>query len=75
MKRTSLLVTGAALAVLVSAGGVGIRVWRGSVGEVVAAGPVPELSSQSPERWVNGAPVSLAGARGDVVFVEGWSPG
>jgi hypothetical protein len=44
-----------------------------ALGGAIAAKPVPELPADA-NRWVNGAPVTLAGARGEVVFVEGWHP-
>lgn len=33
----------------------------------------PEFASQSPERWVNTAPISAASLRGKVVLVEIWT--
>ena len=40
---------------------------------VTAVGEVPpEFPSIDPNRWVNGAPTTLASARGDVVLVESW---
>jgi hypothetical protein len=73
MKRG--IIAAVALGVLVVAGGVGFRVYRGDVGSVSAAAPVPEFSTLDADRWANGAPTSLASAKGEVVFVEGWSPG
>jgi hypothetical protein len=36
-------------------------------------GPIaPEFGSLEPSSWVNGAPMSLAGARGSVVLIEAW---
>jgi hypothetical protein len=35
---------------------------------------VPEFTSLDVGRWVNGAPVSLAGARGEVLLIEAWHP-
>jgi hypothetical protein len=32
----------------------------------------PEFPSTDPSRWVNGAPFTLASARGSVVLVESW---
>jgi len=60
---------------LLCAGAVGFRVLRGSVGEVMSSAPLPEFPTLEAARWANGAPVSLASAKGGVVFVEGWSPG
>lgn len=44
-----------------------------SLGGSIEAKVVPELPADA-SRWVNGAPVTLAGARGEVIFVEGWHP-
>lgn len=52
---------------------------RGPAGATTALGgslvakEVPELPADA-SRWLNGAPVSLAGARGEVLFFEGWHP-
>lgn len=79
MRRAPLIAVAGLLA-LVVAGGVGYRVVRGPVGGgdalgELAATPVPEFGSLEAARWQNGAPISLAKSRGEVVFVEGWSPG
>ena len=63
---------------LLSAGGV---YWtlRGPAGATTALGgsleakALPELPAEA-ARWVNGAPLSLSQARGQVLFVEGWHP-
>jgi hypothetical protein len=62
------------LALVGAAGAVGLRVWRGPTGATAESPPVPDFSSSEPLRWVNGAPVSLATLRGEVVFVEAWAP-
>jgi hypothetical protein len=74
MKRRGLLV-GAGLAVLVAGLGVGYRSYRGPTGVQAEGIAAPEFTSLDASRWENGEPVSLASAKGDVVFVEGWSPG
>lgn len=73
-------IVGGALLALALVGGIGYRVVRGPIGGgdalgELAAEPVPEFASLEASRWQNGAPVSLAKSRGEVVFVEGWSPG
>ena len=35
---------------------------------------VPEFTSLDAARWVNGAPASLASARGQVLIIEAWHP-
>ena len=35
---------------------------------------VPEFTSLDAGRWVNGAPASLASARGQVLIIEAWHP-
>ena len=57
---------------VVCASAVASRVYRGPTGET--AGSVPEFPSLDPARWKNGEPQSMAAARGEVVFLEGWSP-
>jgi hypothetical protein len=44
-------------------------------GGALEAALVPDFPTLSPERWVNGAPTSLAAARGSVVVIEAWAPG
>ena len=44
------------------------------LGGSLEAHAVPDFASQEASRWVNGAPVSIAAARGEVVFIEGWAP-
>jgi hypothetical protein len=44
------------------------------LGGTLEAHPIPEFVSQEASRWVNGQPASLAAARGEVVFIEGWAP-
>jgi hypothetical protein len=67
------------IAALVVGGGATWRVLRGPSGATTALGgsipatEVPEMPAAA-DRWVNGAPVTLAGARGQVVIVEGWHP-
>jgi hypothetical protein len=62
------------------AGTAGFRLWRGPIGATAEYGGkleslvVPEFSSSEPSHWVNGAPVSLAALRGEVVFIEAWAP-
>ena len=66
------------VALLLGAGGVYWKA-RGPSGATTALGgsteakAVPELPAEA-GRWVNGAPVTLAGTRGEVVLVEGWHP-
>lgn len=68
-----------AAGVLLVAGGVGYLKMRGpsgataALGGSIAATPAPELPADA-ARWVNGEPISLAGARGQLLFVEGWHP-
>jgi hypothetical protein len=62
-----------ALGLLVTVGAVAARIWRGPTGETQAIA-VPEFPSLDATRWKNGAPQSLAAIRGEVVFLEGWSP-
>jgi hypothetical protein len=68
-----------AIAVLVGAGAAGFRVLRGPSGATAALGgsipatPAPELPADA-AHWVNGAPVTLAGVKGQVLIVEGWHP-
>lgn len=78
--RRAAMIGAAAVLVLTVGAGVGYRVYRGPLGGGDALGDlagaqVPEFSSLEPARWQNGAPRSLAQSRGEVVFVEGWSPG
>jgi hypothetical protein len=72
-----------ALGALIAVGAVGVgarRVMRGpsgattEYGGALAATVVPEFTSQAADRWVNGAPTTLAAARGQVVLVEAWHP-
>ncbi len=79
-KRMSRLWLAPALVVLVvAAGGVVAMKMRGpsgrttSLGGEINAAITPELPS-SPASWVNGAPVTLASAKGQVLLVEGWHP-
>ena len=76
-KLTKVLIAVGVLVVL----GVGVRfAIRGrtgastEIGGSLEAQPLPEFSSQDPARWVNGAPISLEGAKGQVLFIEGWGP-
>lgn len=64
-------------AVVLLGGLFGLRTLRGPVGDLggAAGEPVPEFTSLDAARWQNSAPVSVASAKGEVVFVEGWSPG
>lgn len=72
------VVLGVVGALLVGAGGMYLKL-RGpsgastALGGSIPAAELPELPAAA-DRWVNGAPVSLAGARGQVVIVEGWHP-
>ena len=67
------------VAALLVGGGVYYVQRRGPSGATAALGgsipakPAPELPADAP-RWVNGEPVTLAAARGQVLFVEGWHP-
>lgn len=73
--RKKLLITAGILVGLVAAGGVGFRAYRGPVGTAgLPADGTPEFTSMEGSRWV-GEPTSLAKQKGEVVFVEGWSPG
>ncbi len=68
------------LGLLCAAGVVGVQVYRGPIGETDALGGelsstvVPEFPSLDPSRWCNGEPTSIEKSRGEVVFLEGWSP-
>jgi hypothetical protein len=70
-----------AVGALAAAGAVGFRVYRGPVGESAALGgdlpatAAPEFGSLDASRWAIAEPKSLASMKGEVVFVEGWSPG
>ena len=44
-------------------------------GGSLEAALVSDFPTLSAERWVNGAPQSLAAARGSVVLIEAWAPG
>jgi hypothetical protein len=44
-----------------------------SNGRPEAETAAPEFPSQDAERWLGGAPTTLAKLRGDVVLVEAWS--
>jgi hypothetical protein len=44
------------------------------LGGTLEARSIPEFQTLDPGRWANGAPVSLASTRGEVVFIEGWGP-
>jgi hypothetical protein len=63
---------------LLAAGGIFIKL-RGPSGTTTALGgsieakELPELPAEA-DRWLNGAPVSVAASRGQVIFVEGWHP-
>ena len=74
MKRRGLIIGGGVVAVA-SGLGLGFRALRGPVGAIQAGAAVPEFTSLEPARWQNGAPTSLVKSKGEVVFVEGWSPG
>jgi hypothetical protein len=43
-------------------------------GGSLPAKEVPEFTSLDAGRWVNGAPMSLASARGEVLIIEAWHP-
>jgi hypothetical protein len=67
--------------ILLVAVGIGaVRVLRGPSGATtdyggsIAARAIPEFPTADPARWVNGAPTSMANLRGQVVFIEAWSP-
>jgi hypothetical protein len=68
----------ALVAVLLGGGAVSMA-RRGPSGATAAMGgsipakPAPELPAEA-NRWVNGDPVSLAAARGQVLLVEAWHP-
>lgn len=74
MNRRTLFI-GVGAVVVIGGLGLGFRTIRGPVGAIPAATAVPEFTSLDAARWQNGAPTSLAKAKGEVVFVEGWSPG
>lgn len=66
----------AALGVVLALGltaGAYFKMARPSPGAVADGAVLPE-APQDAARWVNGEPVSIAGARGQVLFVEGWHP-
>jgi hypothetical protein len=68
-----------AVAVLLAGGGAAFMFMRGPSGATAALGgslpatPAPELPADA-SRWVNGEPVTLAAARGQLLFVDGWHP-
>lgn len=67
------------LGVLLLAGAGTFIKLRGPAGTTTALGgsieakALPEMPAEA-ERWLNGAPVSVAASRGQVIFVEGWHP-
>ncbi len=71
------MVAGVSAVVLIGELGLGFRAMRGPVGDLggSAGEAVPEFTSLDAARWQNAAPVSVASTKGEVVFVEGWSPG
>jgi hypothetical protein len=78
VKRKLFLGIGA-LGLLGVTGFVAFRAYRGPTGEIAAAGDatstvVPEFPSLDPALWRNGQPQSMVASRGEVVFLEGWSP-
>ena len=44
-------------------------------GGSIEAKVVPDFPTTDANRWVNGAPRTLASERGQVVLIEAWSPG
>jgi hypothetical protein len=70
---SKLFISLGSLGLLCAIGAVGFRAYRGPTGDQVST-VVPEFPSLDPARWKNGAPQSLAASRGEVVFLEGWSP-
>jgi hypothetical protein len=56
------------------------RILRGPSGATtdyggsIEARAIPEFPSAETSRWVNGAPTPMASLRGQVVFIEAWSP-
>ncbi len=58
----------------------GLRVWRGPIGAsteyggALEARVLPDFPSTEANRWVNGAPSTLASLRGEVVLIEAWAP-
>jgi len=71
LKRKLVIGLGA-IGLLFVTGALGLRAYRGPTGDV--SDVVPEFPSLDQARWLNGAPQSLAAIRGEVVFLEGWSP-
>lgn len=69
-----LTIAGVLVASVLVIGAVGLRMYRGPVGDEVSTALVPEFPSLDPSQWKNGEPMSLAASRGEVVFLEGWSP-
>jgi hypothetical protein len=69
------------LGVLVALAAIGLWYVRGpsgaskDYGGSIEAALVADFPTLSPERWVNGAPQSLAAARGSVILIEAWAPG
>jgi hypothetical protein len=78
LKKIGIAVGGLGLLAAVAIGVVIVR--RGPTGATtgyggtLAAQDVPDFPSQEPARWVNGAPVRLADARGQVLLIEVWHP-
>ena len=80
-RQAAILVVGATLAVIAAMFVVGIARYAmhgppgasRDPGAEVSNKPLAELPSD-PNRWVNGAPVSLAAARDKVLLVEAWHP-
>jgi hypothetical protein len=73
--KIALAVAAAAL-IAIAAGGL-LRGPTGAsteFGGQLAATVLPEFTSMSPERWANGAPLSLAEQRGSVILIEAWHP-
>jgi hypothetical protein len=78
MRRSLKIALGIGVAAAVAVGG-GL-VLRGKTGASTEFGgsleaeTLADFPNLGPERWANGAPVSLAEQRGSVVLIEAWHP-
>ena len=73
MRRSILLV------MLVMASLAALLVWHGwassgNAGEA-AGRPCPDFPTNDPNYWINSAPLSIAGMRGQVVVIDVWTYG
>jgi hypothetical protein len=69
-----------AVVVAAAAAAGALWLWRGpsgasrDYGGTFEAMIIPDFPTLAVDRWVNGAPTSLAAQRGNVIIVEAWHP-